>query len=245
MVSLSLPLFSSQSPKYSQLFACFLGWLCGFPVGAQTTAYLYRHGILSQESAQRWVPFVTGCSPSFALLGIGTVLAKDISFGILLLLSQWCSGCLVYLVTRKKTEDASPRPSSSEPAREYSFFALLPESVGDASQAMLHICAMTVFFEVVSGCVRTWCEGLSLPSFLSVLCIGILEFSGGVMEIQSITSIPGAFCCGLFCAFGGICVAFQVRNAAKELFSFRQYLKFKLLQGILCGFFCALGVKLF
>ncbi len=65
------------------------------------------------------------------------------------------------------------------------------------------------------------------------------------MEIEAITSMQGAFYCGLFCAFGGVCVAFQVRNAAKDLFSFRQYFKFKLMQGILCGTFCAFGVKLF
>ncbi len=190
------------------------------------------------------IPLVTVCSPSFALLGVGAVLAKELSFGVILLLSQWLSGALVFLLFRRRNVVTKTEASPAE-VESHELFELLPEAVGAAAQAMLHICAMTVFFEVLAGCVGKLCAVLSLPPILSVIGMGLLEFSGGVMAIEGITSPTGAFFCGLFCAFGGVCVAFQVKKAAGDLLSFPRYFGYKALQGVLCGLFCLCFAKLF
>ena len=66
-------------PVFARLFGlskagCYpavIGLLSGYPVGAKTTAQLYKEGMLSKEEAQYLLTFCNNASPMFLLEYIG------------------------------------------------------------------------------------------------------------------------------------------------------------------------------
>ncbi len=63
-------------------YALFMGILCGYPMGAKTTADLYRKGSVSRQEADYLLTFSNYPGPSFLLtyLCVGILQREDLAF---------------------------------------------------------------------------------------------------------------------------------------------------------------------
>ena len=280
-LKMTRPLNLLLSPLLCRIFpvsraACYplvLGLLCGMPLGAKTTADLYRSGEISESDAR----FLLGFSNQASLMFIiSYVTAKELAapahtavFLAVIYLTGWIvSGCMYkipffYRSSQEKAVSAAPaspesKQRSSAPsgdasartarrtAREPapSFFAALDGCIIDGFATITKIGGYVILFSMLSAFFMR----LPLPEAVSALLCGALEITGGIHKICA-GSLPAvqktALTIGLT-AFGGISGILQTRSVTLGSgLSIRYYVIVKLAQGICAGLLtCAVSVWL-
>ena len=219
-------------PGGSVLF--LLGIAGGFPVGAQCISQAVEAGSLPRPDGEKMLGFCNNCSPAF-LFGIaGSVLGSPrdavylflIQLETALLLARFTGFC------GNRTVHLSAGNAS------------LPESVNRAVRSMCTVCAWVVLAGVATGFLRRWIFPL-LPIPLPQLLTGLLEITGGILGLTTLTEINLRFllCAGFVC-LGGISVWLQIHalvspRGLSTAICFRQ----KCIQGLL-GVVIASGIVL-
>ena len=151
--------------------ALILGLVGGYPVGARTTAELYRERLLSRDEAERLLTFSNNSNPAFLISVLGVGVFHSVRTGVWLWLIHVLSALLTGLllgrresVARKK-RSAIPRPAFRS--------VRLPDALVGAVQsglsAQLSICAFVVFFYVLALPLRR------LSGLPGTTAVGILE----------------------------------------------------------------------
>ncbi len=222
-----------------------LGALCGFPIGAKTTAELVRMGELTKEEAELTCAVSNNTGPAFAVSIAGGVFRNSRPFGWYLYLSQLLSALLVGLLFRKETAHyslPSPKgPNKTKPPAE-SPIRSFAEALSSAASAVIPLCGYIVFFSVLCALVGELVTGI-LP--LALLC-SLLEFTAGIRVSSSLAGSVGWFLTGFSLGFSGLSVFVQSYSFTSPLgISLRKTLLFKGLQGCICGSMCVLFPVLF
>ncbi len=219
-----------------------LGALCGFPIGAKTTAELYRMGELTKEEAEFTCAISNNTGPAFAVSIAGGVFRGSRSFGWYLYFAQLLSAFLVGLLFRKKKAAAPSHLQNTAPSPAESPIRSFAEAVSSAAGAVLPLCGYIVFFSVLSALAGELISGLLPRAFLCSL----LEFTAGIRISSSVIGNWGWFLTGFSLGFSGLSVFVQTYSfTAPRGLSLRKAFLFKGLQGCLCGGFCVLYPHLF
>ena len=240
--------------------ALVLGLIGGYPVGARTTAELYRTGRCSASEARRLLGFCNNAGPSFLIGVVGVGIFQSTKLGLLLECIHIFSALLIGLLCRFVPDTQSAHEKAAEPlspARSISAAALLPRAVQQSVSALLNVCGFIVLFGVLlkllncCGLLRMAAQMLSallLPfgvseQWCTPLLGGMLELCSGVAALPiGAASIPmAAFLLG----WGGLSVHCQTMSVLEGSgLSIRPCLIGKLLHGALSAALTALALKL-
>lgn len=196
-----------------------VGFLGGYPTGAQCVAQAYRSGQLSKNQAQRMLAFCNNAGPSF-LFGMVAQMFSNVLHIWLLWGIHIASAILVARII--PAGDLTPASVSVTRIR-------LPQALSKAVFTTSLVCGWVILFRIFITFLNRWILWI-LPNTLQVILIGLLELSNGCCALGSISNNALRFivCSGLL-GFGGICVTMQTRSVTEGL-SFKPYLMGKLLQ---------------
>ncbi|MBO4980265.1 MAG: hypothetical protein J6D16_07645 [Clostridia bacterium] len=214
--------------------AVFLGFLCGFPVGARMTLALYDKGQIPKGECERLLGFSNLPSIAFLVSAVGSSLYRNRSFGILLWLCCMAGTVTVGMLTRKKGASVKQAPRTSPPAPTPGAFTA---AIASATAAMLTVCAYILFFGTVIGCLSHALKRLALGEAVNALLYGFFEISSGVGAAASLGNRPlSTALCALTVGWSGLSVHCQLMTLADgRSLSFRPYFLARVAQALLCA----------
>lgn len=231
--------------------ALFLGAVGGYPVGARTAAGLYQQGLCNRESAERALRFCNNAGPAFLIGVVGSGLLDNPRIGVQLYGIHLLSALSIGLFYRNPKGIVKSDSYTAKAKGKRDGFALFLQAVTDSLSVFWNVCAFVLIFAVISCLLQQ----LPLVSALQRLPGGGLLWYGllsGTLELTSGASclahagLPSSLllpALSFLCGWGGFSVHFQTISIVQEAgLSCRQYLKGKLLQGLvaalLTGIFC-------
>lgn len=187
--------------------ALALGLVGGYPVGARTTAELYRGGALSRSEAERLLSFCNNAGPGFILGVCGTAVLRSTRAGLYLYLVHVAAAVLtgVMLCRLSPAEHSPARPPRRGQAQ--SLATVFPSAVRDSFAAVWSVCGFVVIFAVVLRYVT-----LLLPP--SPLLIGFIELTNGALSLSA--GRRGFVLCAVFLAWGGMSVHAQTLSVLED-----------------------------
>ena len=224
--------------------ALLLGAAGGYPVGAKTIATLYQQGQCSKRDAEKALRFCNNAGPAFLISAVGASLLQDPHAGLNLYAVHVLSALIIGFIYRKNTDHVKYNGITADHMRNTATISLFLRAVTDAFSSFLNVSAFVLIFSVISTMLQ------QLPLIDSLHCLpgggilwygllaGFLELTSGVAcltqgVLPSSILLPAL---SFLCGWGGCSVQFQTISLLHDAgLSCRQYLKSKLLQGILAA----------
>lgn len=224
--------------------ALLLGAAGGYPVGAKTIATLYQQGQCSRRDAEKALRFCNNAGPAFLISAVGASLLQDPHAGLKLYAVHVLSALIIGFIYRKNTDHVKYHCITADHMRNTATISLFLRAVTDAFSSFLNVSAFVLIFSVISTMLQ------QLPLIDSLHCLpgggilwygllaGFLELTSGVACLTQ-GGLPSSIllpALSFLCGWGGCSVQFQTINLLHDAgLSCRQYLKSKLLQGILAA----------
>lgn len=185
-----------------------MGFLGGYPLGAQSLSSLYQNKQISKRDAVSLSAFCNNAGPAFILGALGSGVFHSVKYGVLLLSIHILSAILTGMIFSSGSAAAEhSRGPGPEPGM--SFASALPGAISDASFAMLRITGMVVFFSVVLGQLSILLPVSQLSQSVVCLIYGILELSGGISGLSACDPMTAIPISAALLGWGGLCVHFQ------------------------------------
>ena len=224
--------------------ALLLGAAGGYPVGAKTIATLYQQGQCSKRDAEKALRFCNNAGPAFLISAVGASLLQDPHAGLKLYAVHVLSALIIGFIYRKNTDHVKYHCITADHMRSTATISLFLRAVTDAFSSFLNVSAFVLIFSVISTMLQ------QLPLIDSLHCLpgggilwygllaGFLELTSGVARLTQGGLPPSILLPALsfLCGWGGCSVQFQTISLLHDAgLSCRQYLKSKLLQGILAA----------
>ena len=203
-------------------YALFVGFLCGFPIGAKTICELYTGKKLSKKEADLLLPICNNIGPVFMLsYGLKTFLNKNIYF---VLMTFYAIPLLyaLFLFNKKSFQKSLVEPKHKSP-----FCVALDESISESASGILSLGGYLMFFNILSIVPLKLFEQSPKWTYFSTC---ILEITNGLSHKAL---LPPYFILSLI-QFGGICCIFQtIKYISKTDLSIKRYIMHKTVMSIL------------
>lgn len=222
-------------------YALVLGVLCGFPMGARTTAALLRENSISQREARLLLCVSNHVSPAFLAGYVRSLLPDPGWMPLAAGIYYGAAAAAFFLIRGRSRPGYTPGKKPKKKASTLrSPGELLDASIMDGCQVILKLGGYIILFSVCAEAVRTLSAGLPL---LSPVCSMILEISSGTSLLLS-APFPKPLGMTLLLAglsFGGLSTAAQTAGMIQGTgLPLSLYLKGKLLQAALAAAFTLL-----
>lgn len=201
-------------------YALFMGFLCGFPMGAKVTAELVVQGQITREEGDYLLGFCNNVSPAFFLNYVCLVSLHypDVPwklFGIFYGLP------LLYgLVTRpfyhfrvRRTEVHTGKKIQAPLHR--LDFPMLDTCIMDSFSTITRLGGYIILFTILIQMIGL----LPLPAPALTFLSAVLEISCGVSAVSSVQGTAALLKTALVCtcaAFGGLCICAQTKSVISE-----------------------------
>lgn len=184
-----------------------LGFLGGYPTGAQNIAQTYKSGLLSKKQAEHLLPFCNNAGPAF-IFGIGIGLLDNIWLCVLLWLVHISSALLIGFFT-PVDRDRSTTSRVHVPIS-------LTDAVNRSITVITSVCGWIILFRTLLAFLQHWVFWL-FPEDITVLLRGFFELTNGCCSLDTISSIGERFVLfSVMLAFGGLCVLLQTQSILSE-----------------------------
>ena len=234
-------------------FVLISALICGYPVGAVTTARLYESGDITSEDVRSFLPFTSLAGPVFILSTVSSVFG-DKNVGLVVLISHYVgtliNGLLWRFVShtrarkRNHIENSPVAINNSTLSADFEKsggYNLLGEAVTSSALSMLTVGGYIVLFGLMVDTFALLPFWGDLPTILRVLFTLPIEMTRGVVEASTLASLPLAVgFATLSVTFGGVLVlAQQYHFLSRCNCGVFDLILPKISQGIL-GFFSAL-----
>ena len=232
-------------------FVLISALICGYPVGAVTTARLYESGDITSEDVRSFLPFTSLAGPVFILSTVSSVFG-DKNVGLVVLISHYVGTLINGLLWRfvshtraRKRNHIENSPvainTSSILSADFATNNLLGEAVTSSALSMLTVGGYIVLFGLMVDTFALLPFWGDLPAILRVLFTLPIEMTRGVVEASTLASLPLAVgFATLSVTFGGVSVlAQQYHFLSRCNCGVFDLILPKISQGIL-GFFSAL-----
>lgn len=243
-------------------FVLISALICGYPVGAVTTARLYENGDISRDDAKSFLPFTSLAGPIFILSTVSSVF-EDKNVGLVVLISHYVgtfiNGLLWRFVSHTRARKRNHIENSpvaliengrvarntssilSVASEKSGGHSLLGEAVTSSALSMLTVGGYIVLFGLVVDTFALLPFWGDLPAILRVVFTFPVEMTRGVVEASTLASLPLAVgFATLSVTFGGVSVlAQQYHFLSRCNCGVFDLILPKISQGIL-GFFSAL-----
>ena len=201
-----------------------VGFLGGYPVGAQNIAMSLRSGAISETTAKRMMAFCNNAGPAFLFGIVGTMFPSK--WSVLLIWTLHIAGAVLvsFIIPRNDTE-----PAKSMNAKPMNLSRLMEQSI----KTMAIVCGWVVLFRLMLHFLDKWILlRISAPG--QVLLSGILELSNGCVQLSAIDNEGLRFViCSVMLAFGGLCVTIQTFSLCQGC-DMTYYFPGKTIQSIFC-----------
>lgn len=205
-----------------------IGFLGGYPVGAQNVAVLYRSGQISGRQAARLIACCNNAGPAF-LFGILGPMFTAKTTPWLLWAVHIASALLVTILLPGGTDTKAVQV----PRRHIAITSALEQSV----KVMALVCGWVVLMRMVIAFLERWFLWL-LPVAVQAAICGILELSNGCIRLSQIEQEGLRFIlAGGLLSLGGLCVTLQTASVTDGI-SMRLYFPGKVLQCCISVLLC-------
>lgn len=185
-----------------------LGFLGGYPVGAQSIYQAYHSGQIRKSDAGRLLGFCNNAGPAFIFGMVGSLFASPVIAWIIWLIHIICAILVGILLPSKA--DGSCRVSASGSIT-------VTQALERGIRITATICGWVVLFRVVLAVFDRWFLW-ALPAQLQYFVCGLLELSNGCSVLQAAEADGTKFIfSSCFLAAGGLCVAMQTAAVTKDL----------------------------
>lgn len=230
-------------------FVLISALICGYPVGAVTTARLYENGDISTDDVRSFLPFTSLAGPVFILSTVSSIF-DDKNVGLVVLISHYVGTFINGLVWRflshtraRKRNHIENGPVVINTSALSADLAthLLGEAVTSSALSMLTVGGYIVLFGLVADTFALLPFWGDLPAILRVVFTFPVEMTRGVVEASTLASLP------LAVGFATLSVTFGGMSVLAQQYHFLSRCKCgvfdlilpKISQGIL-GFFSAI-----
>ena len=209
-----------------------MGFLGGYPSGAQNVEHGRREQLISVSDARRMVVICNNAGPAF-IFGFLGQLFEDPRYPWILWIVHIFSALLTgYLLPGGTKDGLVALNSRSIP---------LSVSLNRSIRTMASICGWVIIFRIIQEFLSRWILW-AIPFPVRILLCGFLELTNGCLELQNLSSDGAKLLLSAFLlGFGGICVFLQTQSIAGSL-SLQYYLPGKFLHGCI-SFLFAYGVQ--
>ena len=185
-----------------------LGFLGGYPSGAQNVYQLYKEKRIRKEDAERMLPICNNAWPAF-IFGMMASLFSGKAIPWVLWSIQILSCAFVAVILPKRTCHAV----LSGHERSGSIVTALQS----ATHTMAYICGWVILFRILLVFMEHRLLFL-LPPILKILICGFLELTNGFVALNAVSRERIRFIiASLFLSCGGICVFMQTKSVVREL----------------------------
>nr|WP_125140979.1 nucleoside recognition protein [Clostridium transplantifaecale] len=242
------PLFKLLHLSDGGSYALMAGLLCGYPMGAKTTADFLREGKITANEGKRLLA-IAGCpSPMFVAGYVhshldGTV--PFISVAVSLYIPVILLGFLVQVFYRDKTKgrniastdysvksrSTAPLPADIPPAKSQPFDEIMMSSL----EIMVKIGGYIMLYSILACFI---CGSGLIPEPVKPLLTGFVEMTTGIDNVsRSLSGLPAALVILFSAAFGGLSGVSQTNTVIKNAgLSIRHYILWKLVHASLACF---------
>ena len=201
-----------------------IGFVGGYPVGAQNVTFAWKKGSLNPEDAQRMVVFCNNAGPAFIFGFFGMLFDRPMIPWILWLIQIFSAILTGYLLPGGTDDQVYISNSES---------VTLMDALDGSLHVMASVCGWVILFRILLEFLRKWMFWCISPTVQAIIT-GLLELSNGCLMLPSLSSDGlRLIFAATFLGFGGICVLLQTNSIAHDL-SLTLYVPGKLLQGSIC-----------
>ena len=200
-----------------------LGYITGYPVGAQVISQAYRQKSLTASTARRLLGFCNNAGPAF-IFGMLSPIFTDKRVPWLLwgihIVSGIIAGCILPNDERSSCVIKESSPISTANALQ------------SALRSIATVCGWVVLFRILLGYFNKWFLW-RFPLLVQVIISGIFELANGCVLLNELPSAGLKFivASGIL-AFGGLCVCMQTQTVTQGL-GIGYYFPGKILQAML------------
>ena len=216
--------------------AVLLGAVGGYPVGAKTVCSLYQQGACEKMDALQALRFCNNAGPAFVMGAVGAGLLGNRQLGILLYGIHLISALLMGVIFHDNNGIVKSYSITDKETEKMPLISCFLQAVTGSFSAFLNVCAFVLLFSVIM-CLLGQLPLLSRLAPLShgLLC-GLLELTSGTAALASADLPRRVLLAALsfLCGWGGLSVQLQTVSFLREAgLPCREYLRFKLLHGVL------------
>ena len=180
--------------------ALAIGFLGGYPVGAQNVSVLYQKGYLSRLEAMRMLVFCNNAGPAFIFGVLSSLFTQAICcwyLWIIQMISALAVGCFI-----PGCSDVKGRPFQMQKIS-------MTDTIAKSVKVMSLVCGWVVFMRLLLEYASKWILCYFPPVVQTVLC-GILELSNGCIRLSEIQNEGLRFItASALLSLGGVCVTLQ------------------------------------
>ena len=200
-----------------------LGFIGGYPIGAQCIDDAYQAGTISGCDAARMLAFCNNVGPAF-LFGILSVLFPCTLPLWGLYIIHILSAIIVGIILPEKSVDiCTLQPKAS---------LTLPQALESSIKTMASVCSWIVVFRIILEFGERWFFWTLDPVGQATIA-GLLEMSNGCIALLNVQKLGLRYIlCSLFLGFGGCCVGMQTAAVVRHV-EFKLYFPGKVLQALL------------
>ena len=224
------------------IYVILMGFLCGFPMGANIIAESLSLKKITEREAELLLSFCNNIGPVYFLSFVAIICPYYpvwLTFSVMYLLPL-CYGLLLRYIFYRDIPIYNPRCSVIYYNADCPYGCALQESVQKALSAILILGSYMVIFNVLQLPFHNSCYMLPEP-YISVLK-GLFEISSGISAIQAYPVLYGIVY-AVFLPFGGLCCIFQTYAMIKDTpLSLTSYLINKIIQTICSVFIYSLVI---
>ncbi len=202
------------------LFFVFLVSLfSGYPVGAKLIDNSVKNKEIDENTADTMLCYCVNAGPAFVVLAVGEKVFLSKNLGYVLLLSHILTSLIFAVFLRSKITNTQIAAKD----RQQNLGDTFVNSVSDATQSIINICAFVVLFSVISEVLKEYNLKLIIPFF---------EITTGIITTKNLYF--SAFLLG----FGGISIQLQVLSVIKNFKVNKfKFLLFRVLHGVISSAF--------
>ncbi len=200
-----------------------LGFIGGYPVGAQLISDAAEKGNLSYHDRMRMLGFCCNAGPAFLFGMLSALFAEKWVLWVL-----WA----VHIISALITGFILPGGNAGAAKIPTSTPLSISESLGKGVKTIGLVCGWVVAFRVLIGFLERWLLWL-LPGVFQVLVSGVLELSNGCVQLSQLPKEGLRFIlASVFLSLGSLCVYMQTKSVTAPA-GIGWYLPGKILQGLI------------
>ncbi len=237
----------SRAYRYSEygLYAIFIGFLCGFPMGAKVVSELYENGKISRDEAESLLGFCNNIGPAY-FLGIILPMLGECGFHNKLpfIFGMYGIPALYGVILsriyykRKNTANEQNNFVQSKPQSQPqpSLPSLLKRACLENTQSLILLGGYITF----TNAFRVSLDFLPLSDNAKAIVSSLIEIIGGVQTIYltDMTNAVKVFCIMTALCFGGVSCFLQASCFLEgSKLSLADYLKHKLIITAVSGLY--------
>ena len=216
-----------------------IGFLLGYPNAAKCILKMYNDKTIDQRLATKLVSFTSNANPSYIIATVGIGMFKSVETGIILAICHFVSSVIIgvlFTPTYNNNIIQQTNVNSNSFNKISSPFELLSRSIFGSLKTLAYIFSYTVIFSLIPTVIFS---NINISSTIKSIVIGIFEISNGINSVRllNISLNSKIIITSFILSFSSLMILVQIFTfASKAQISFKDLLKYKLLQGTISAF---------